>query len=166
MRRTQILIGVLLILVVLIAGACAPTPAPAPTPVPTPMPTPEVTPAPTPTPTPAPTLAKSGEWTASTEFGEFVFTVESGGKYLTKILFRFSEYKCGGVTSSGTVSVEKIVSGWPISSSRVTVDTYVRPWDIAIQGKFDETGTHASGTWEISSAGTICSGTWESSQAL
>lgn len=52
MRKTQT-IGVLLITILLILGACAPAPAPATTPVPTPTPEPE----PAPTPKPAPTAA-------------------------------------------------------------------------------------------------------------
>lgn len=34
---------------------------------------------------------------------------------------------------------------------------------ITINGRFDGTGTHASGTWTVVSGGTSCPGTWESS---
>lgn len=51
MRRTQIILGTLLVAVLLVLGACAPKPAPTPTPTPPPAPAP----APTPTPAPAPT---------------------------------------------------------------------------------------------------------------
>ncbi|HEY54837.1 MAG TPA: hypothetical protein G4N91_00955 [Dehalococcoidia bacterium] len=55
----------------------------------------------------------------------------------------------------------------PITGGQFTIDLVVAPqygpdWDIVIEGGFDETGTHASGTWEISAAGIPCkSGTWE-----
>ena len=73
MRKTLIVLGVLLVLILLISGACkqaptptpapapaaepapVPTPAPASKPTPAPTPTPEETPAPTPTPVPTPT---------------------------------------------------------------------------------------------------------------
>jgi len=37
-------------------------------------------------------------------------------------------------------------------------------WSLTVRGRFDETATHASGTWEISADGTTCQeGTWEAS---
>ncbi len=72
-------------------------------------------------------------------------------------------------TSGGWRSqVEPIL---PITGGQFTIETEeeglgaVRyTWDIVIQGKFDETGRHASGTWEVSSDGTTChEGTWEAS---
>jgi len=110
--------------------------------------------------TPAP--PKPGEWTASTEFGELGFTVNSDSTGIAKVSFDFAEFECGGVQVSGGISVEN-PSLWPITGGQFTVDAYVRPWDIVIRGEFDETGTQASGTWEIT--GTTCSGTWESSRA-
>jgi hypothetical protein len=32
---------------------------------------------------------------------------------------------------------------------------------MTIRGKFDETGTHASGNWEAVSSGVTCSGAWD-----
>lgn len=145
-------IALLLIALPLLSG-CAkkevtPTPAPPPGPV----------------PAPEPALPQSGDWTALTEFGEFVFTV-AGGRYITKISLRFSEYECEGVMLSGGFSVEKrrfgtVTSGWPITDGQFTANADFTGGEIVIQGKFDETGTHVSGTWEIT--GTTCSGTWES----
>lgn len=54
MRKTLIIIGTLLVAILLVLGACAPTPAPIPTPTPAPAPVPTPEPAPTPAPTPAP----------------------------------------------------------------------------------------------------------------
>ena len=56
MRKTRI-IGILLITILLVLGACAPKPAPTPTPPPVPTPTPAPTPVPVPAPTPAPAPA-------------------------------------------------------------------------------------------------------------
>lgn len=103
---------------------------------------------------------KSGEWSASTEFGELMFTVNPGGTGITKISFHFSEFKCGPVTLSGAVSVEN-PSLWAITDGQFTAKVDLMPPEIIIRGEFNETGRHASGTWEVHSAGTICSGTWE-----
>jgi len=49
----------------------------------------------------------------------------------------------------------------PITDGQFTID-----WStgLVIQGQFDETGTHASGTWEVSSKGTTCLVvTWQAS---
>jgi len=108
----------------------------------------EVTPAP---PTP-------GEWTTSTEFGELGFTVNSGSTGITKVSFNFAEFECGGAQVSGGVSAEN-PSLWPITDGQFTVDASIPFGEVVIEGEFDETGTHASGTWEIN----VCSGTWEAS---
>lgn len=116
----------------------------------------------TPPTTPAPAPPKSGDWTTSTGFGELVFTVNLDSTGIAKISYHFTEFNCDGAEVSGGVAVEN-PSLWPITDGQFTADTYVRPWNIIIEGRFDETGTHASGTWEIT--GTTCSGTWESSRA-
>ena len=112
-----------------------------------------------------PALPKSGEWTTTTEFGELGFTVSPDSTGITKISFDFAEFECGGIQMSGGMSIES-ETPWPITDGQFTVDTTLgpmTPWDVVIHGEFDQTGTQASGTWEISSAGTVCSGTWESS---
>ena len=140
MRKAQI-IGIPLLIVVFVLGACAPK-------------------TPTPTTTPTPALPKSGEWTALTEFGELSFTVNPDSTGIAKISLHFpGEFKCGGIqVSGGIVSVEN-PNLWPITDGQFTVDTSLSLGKVVIDGKFDETGTHASGTWEIN----VCSGTWESS---
>ena len=114
-----------------------------------------------------PVPPKPGEWAASTEFGELGFTVNPDGRGIAKVSFDFAEFKCGGIERSGGMSIAH-ETPWPITDGQFTVDTTIGPtvtWDIVIQGEFDKAGTHASGTWKISSAGTSCSGTWESSPA-
>ena len=111
--------------------------------------------------------AKSGEWIASIEIGEIRFTVNPDGTGIAKIFLHIpGEFKCGVATATNSRLTFENPSLWPITEGGFTVETSTRHWDIVIQGKVDETGKHASGTWQISSAGTICaSGTWESSQA-
>ena len=165
MRRTwTIAIPLLVVLVLLMgigAGACEGGEGEEAVPPSTPSaPTPEVTPSPPPTTAaPTPTLPKSGEWTASTEFGELKFTVNPDSTGIAKVSFNFTEFKCGGAQASGGVSVEKPTL-WSITGGQFTIDTSLSLGKVVIKGKFDETGTHASGTWEIN----ICSGTWESSR--
>ena len=112
-----------------------------------------------------PALPMSGEWTATTEFGEIGFTVNPDSTRIAKVSFDFVEFKCGNTQLSGGMSIGSETL-WPITDGQFTIDTSLgpmTPWDVVIQGEFDQTGTHASGTWEISSAGEIRSGTWESS---
>lgn len=96
MRITKLIVLALLAVLLVSTTACGEggdeaTPTPSP-------------PLPTPTITPVPPI--SGEWSALADFGEFVFTVNPGGTGITKVSFRFSEFKCGPATLSGEVSVE------------------------------------------------------------
>ena len=111
---------------------------------------------------PTTVLPSSGDWKATAEFGDFVFTVNPESTGIAKVSFDFKAFKCGGVTSSGGISVEK-ADLWPITDGQFTLEVYVRPWNMVIEGTFDESGSRASGTWEVT--GTGCSGTWESRQS-
>jgi hypothetical protein len=108
-------------------------------------------------PTPAPPTP--GEWVASAEFGELVLTVTPDSTGISKIALNFSgEFSCEGRSFSGTISNES-TSPWPITDGQFTVDIdMLMLGQITIEGSFDETGNHASGTWELDT----CSGTWES----
>jgi len=120
--------------------------------------TPELPPAPAPV-----ALPKPGEWTAATGASEFEFTSFTVSPDSTSITLT-----CGPTTVSGKASLEKSPP-WTITGGQFTIDweeylQYGPNWDIVIQGRFDETGTQASGTWEISAEGTACQeGTWEAS---
>ncbi|MBA7714236.1 hypothetical protein ES703_123253 [subsurface metagenome] len=127
-------------------------------------------------PTTTPALPKPGEWTASTGCSEFTFTftVSPDSKGIPEYSIDFTELTCPGTNALYTTTT----GGWgatvepmlPITGGQFSIETkeyfkYGPDWDIVIQGKFDETGTHASGTWEISVEGTTCqAGTWESSR--
>ncbi len=108
-----------------------------------------------------------GEWIAQTGSSWFTFTFSvcrgaTGDFGICEIVTSFPEYSLT-VTASPKV---------PISDGQFTYDStdYVPASmgekHIVIQGQFDETGTHAFGTWEISSnEGTYQqSGTWEASR--
>ena len=106
---------------------------------------------------------KSGEWPASTKFGELEFTVSADSTGIAKISFDFVEFKCGGSEVSGGVSIEN-ANLWPITDNQFAISTSAfQVWDMVIRGEFDKSGTRAFGTWEIED--TTCSGTWESSPA-
>jgi hypothetical protein len=107
------------------------------------------------------------EWNVSTDFGELKFTVNPDGTGVTEITYIFSSWTCGSATMSGTVKFSKS-SGWPITDRQFTIKNTFDPPPIGsgsqvmvITGTFDETGAHASGTWEADWYGSICSGNWQ-----
>ena len=104
-------------------------------------------------------------WTGSQEVKWLTFTVSPDSTSLptnTWDLWGFKvTYKAGTYPYGGT----------PITDGQFILD-FKTPWDIkgvprldiVLQGEFDETGTHASGTWEASAEGTpYAEGTWEAS---
>lgn len=113
---------------------------------------------------------RPGEWTASTGTSNFIFafTVSPDSTSIIIVNYEYIEFTCGSVTVSGEASVES-TPPWPITGGQFTIDwsesMHPMPdWSIVIQGSFDETGTHASGTWEINAEGTDRqTGTWEAS---
>lgn len=113
-------------------------------------------------------LPKPGEWTASTGASEFTFTfnVRSDSTSIESVRYELAVY--AGVLKGIVVPRLPIIGGQFTFDTETWAPWRVGPskdWDMVIQGRFDETGTHASGTWEISSEGTIlAAGTWESSR--
>jgi len=119
---------------------------------------------------PTPALPKPGEWAASTGCSKFTFTftINPDSTGITEFYYCLTELKCDGVWQSAE-SVVECIQIIPIAGGQFAIEDFdVAPperWDLTVHGSFDETGTHASGTWEISSEGTICqAGTWESSR--
>lgn len=101
---------------------------------------------------------RSGDWTVPTEFGEFVFTVNVGGTHVTKLAVTYSDWTCGFVTVSGTIT---LWANWSISFNQFTIG-YSDPNDeMTINGTFNQAGDEASGTWTHVLHGTTCSGDWE-----
>lgn len=104
----------------------------------------------------------SGDWKAPTEFGEFIFTVNTAGTYITRLEITHNNWTCGGVTQNGTV-IKQSSPGWPISGNQFTIETNIDPSGnitITINGTFNQAGNEASGTWSENVYGTICSGNW------
>jgi hypothetical protein len=98
-----------------------------------------------------------GEWTASTDFGSFAFTVAPDSTAVTDIAYHFVDWTCGGITLSG--DVKEFGPPWSITNRQFTISSNLGGLGMRIQGEFDETGSHVSGTWETHPG---CSGTWES----
>jgi parallel beta-helix repeat protein len=106
-------------------------------------------------------LPMPGEWRGSAEFGEFVFIVNNSSTGISNISYNFSNWTCGPITRSGGVSISH-TPHWPITSGQFTIETdFGGTLPMTIHGKFDETGTHASGTWEAVSSRVTCSGAWD-----
>jgi len=168
------LLTVVMVVSIILAG-CAPATPPETPPIPTPPTTPPAPPGPAEQPPeapPAPAPPKPGEWNASTGASEFEFTsftVSPDSTGIPEMSYSFREFKCGPTTVTAPGATIKRSPPWPITGGQFTIDwvermEYGPDWDVVIQGKFDETATHASGTWEISSDGTTCQeGTWEAS---
>ncbi len=116
---------------------------------------------------------KPNEWTASTGSSQFTFTftVSPDSTGITEIYYSFFAFECAGWVMTITPSTVEKSPPYPITGGQFTIEISRSPQygqgldlDIVIQGSFDETGTHASGTWEISVEGTTCpAGTWEAS---
>lgn len=109
----------------------------------------------------APEPPEPGEWIAPTSFGQLIFTVNPDGTGISEVFFGFEDFTCAGVTYvSGGVGVESS-EHWPVAGDEFNIEAYLNPWNMIVEGQFDKTGRHASGTWEITD--TDCSGDWEAS---
>ena len=108
----------------------------------------------------APPETRAGEWKATTDFGEFTFTVDPGGTTITSIEYSFqscsSAIIAGSVTFSGTLNLE---DGLPIENGKFTLEVG-GVTSMEFQGKFSRDGTRASGSWTAGA----CSGKWTSTR--
>jgi hypothetical protein len=191
------LLTVVTVVSITLAG-CTPATPPIETPPEAPPEAPEQPPEEPPT-----ALPKPGVWNASTGATEFTFTVtvNSDSTGIPNYRYEFEEFGCGGYhvgklifaigelipinplpggAEFSLVDDQEVYSAEgedPLTGIRGWIHIY---WHIVIEGKFDETGTQASGTWAISSTGkehnfspissppssegTVCQeGTWEAS---
>lgn len=112
---------------------------------------------------PAVQTVKTGEWTATADFGTFDIIVSSGSNFITKITFNFASWTCGPVNKSGVVSVSTS-PGWPISnrSFEIAID-FNSNEKLTIKGTFSDNGVQVSGTWNSTIYGSTCSGSWQGS---
>ncbi len=103
---------------------------------------------------------RSGDWKVPTEFGEFVFTVNVDGTNITKLVTTYTDWQCGSVIKSGTITTQT-EPPWSISDDQFTIG-YSYPNDtMTINGTFNQAGDEASGTWTAVMSGTTCPGEWE-----
>ncbi|MFZ2096526.1 MAG: hypothetical protein WAV05_07790 [Anaerolineales bacterium] len=108
----------------------------------------------------APPEVRAGEWKASADFGEFTFFVDPSGTAISKI--EYSYQSCSKAIISGAVTIEGSLEskdGGPIASI-VDGKFEVQTSQDSFKGKFNNTNTRASGTWEAGA----CSGSWTSSR--
>jgi len=111
----------------------------------------------------APTTLRTGDWTASADFGTFTFTVGASGASIEQIAYQFSAFTCGSVRHSGGITVST-PSGWPITGGQFDIRndmSLMMSLIVTVRGTF-QSSTTASGTWEVVSGGATCSGSWTS----
>jgi hypothetical protein len=103
----------------------------------------------------------SGDWTASTDFGQLAFTVDPDGGNVTTAVIVVTHWTCGGTTL--TTQLQSL-SQWPISDGQFggNVNLNGNFHTMTIIGAYDETNDQFIGTWEEDAHGTTCSGEWES----
>jgi hypothetical protein len=114
-----------------------------------------------------------------------VFTLNSNRTGISKVALNFSSFSCGSASEvNGEMDLENKKT-WPVTHGQFIVEASLNRASniititvhqgfsyksinggglgidmITINGIFDGTGTHASGTWKVDSAGTNCPGTW------
>lgn len=104
-----------------------------------------------------------GVWQGSAGFGRLELTVNSQGSAITRIVHTFQNFRCGGVSRSGTITVSS-PSGWEIVDGHFTIhnDWSAINLEMTVEGTFSSS-TAASGTWTAESYGATCSGNWTAS---
>ena len=108
---------------------------------------------------------KSGDWTATSDFGGFDFTVNPEGTEIPNYTYRFDGWGCGGVTLSGSIIYTR-TPGWPISDRKFTIEEDLDAQGnqaMTIQGTFSNSGDQVSGTFVGVMYGTTCQGNWSGS---
>jgi PKD repeat protein len=100
-----------------------------------------------------------GDWHAPTAFGSVDFTVNPQGTAITFFRFSFVDYACGPVSGSWTTEISG--GTWPITNRQFSFDYTFGSERYVFAGTFSDSGTEASGTWDVTFYGTTCSGTWQ-----
>ncbi|MCX5992122.1 MAG: fibronectin type III domain-containing protein [Chloroflexi bacterium] len=111
-----------------------------------------------------------GKWTALAEFGKIEFNVNEDGTGITSVrLEPFDSFSCEGKHLIWVSYEMTLVTPWPIDSGHFmlevtpTAERYsTESWTFIIEGEFDGSGKHASGTLESRIGAAVCSGNWES----
>jgi len=126
---------------------------------------------------PSPEPPRPGDWTITSWTGSrdvmvLTFTVDPHGTLITGYSYQYPGFWISDAygdfyTDYGSTSTHGF--GAPITDSQFADEVQVPRenetyWDLVFQGEFNETGTNASGTWEVSLEGTpYAEGTWEAS---
>ena len=71
--------------------------------------------------------------------GKFIINASSTG--ITKVTYHFSDYSCGGIPFSGTLSVSKTTPPWPITGRQFTVETALAKIASTISANFQASST-------------------------
>ena len=115
---------------------------------------------------PAEIIPMPGEWTVSTGTSSFTFTfnVSPDSTSVSIVDYELTELQIGSLAWSGYFSFDEPLT-WPISGGKFTMSWSSSTLGLAIviKGSCDETGTHASGTWEVKGGTDSQTGTWEAS---
>lgn len=118
---------------------------------------------PTPVPSPDPRLTgagTTGEWIASTDFGNFGFTVNAEQTGIVKFTVEPSQKPCRLITTPGGVTLMPEEPS-PIVNNRFNLQTGVFDIRVSFDGEFEPTRTSASGAWRVTGeGGCSVSGTW------
>jgi len=103
-----------------------------------------------------------GDWSCSTDFGNFTFTVNSEGTRINKLIFEATNWQCGNTSGSFTTTIEwPEPNGWSITDNQFHIDRVSSGEGWIVSGTFNQTGTEASGTWSYANGwGTVCTGNW------
>ncbi len=104
----------------------------------------------------------SGEWVATTDFGEFVITVDKTGTRIIRTDLQYASWTCGSTVHDFGVVVD--ASTWEITDNQFTFYTIfdqAGQSGIYIYGTYHADAQEFSGTWEEFSDTIQCSGTWE-----
>jgi hypothetical protein len=107
--------------------------------------------------TTTPIPPKPGDWTTTTAFGSFDFTVDAASTSITQIKLNFSNWH--GISGSVIVSQSP---PWSITNRSFKSEFSIagnQQW--TIEGTFEQSGDKASGTWKVIISGQTESGTWQ-----
>lgn len=126
--------------------------------------------APTFTPSLATTLPKPGNWLAMGNMGKFGFTVSEDSSEMTLSETHDLVLDCGFFSGTMTsilplngngkiIAREFTVTGVPQTPLEILGKTL--QLKLSFQGTFDETGTHATGNWEVNCEDVTSSYTWD-----
>ncbi|NJD59715.1 MAG: hypothetical protein FIA98_09990, partial [Anaerolineae bacterium] len=103
----------------------------------------------------------TGSWSATTDFGQLIFTVDEAPARITRIDYLFTNWSCGEITQTSEI-VD--ASSWLFTGNQFTAySTFDRDGQLTmeINGSYDPASQKLTGTWQQAAQGSLCSGPWE-----